>query len=290
MAHVLTLTVGPATFRLRSPWAGPVRAMRALYAAYPQPDPAHAVADLTVRLDPASPLRRWLRPSVGIAGDYTLPEAQPMALAHGLLAAEMGMNLQMALGWRRHLILHASCVEKDGRALVMTGESGSGKSTLAALLGERGWRFLGDEFALLDPATGMMHPFPRAVSLKNRAIEVAMAHIPAHRFGPELAGTPKGTIRHLMPRAEAIAAMDCPAMPALLLFPRFGHAAETRPVDPAELFMRLTQASTNYVALGEPGFAALTHFARTVPGVALDYPDTQAALDGVDELWRNLPA
>ena len=35
----------------------------------------------------------------------------------GLLAAEMGMNLQMALGQKRFLLLHAASVEKDGRAL-----------------------------------------------------------------------------------------------------------------------------------------------------------------------------
>ncbi|MCG2921652.1 hypothetical protein KZ305_26580, partial [Escherichia coli] len=92
-------------------------------------------------------LRRFVRPSIFITGDHGLADAAPMSLAHGLLAAEMGMNLQMALGWRRHLLLHASSVEKDGRVLVMTGESGSGKSTLSALLGERGWRFMGDEFA-----------------------------------------------------------------------------------------------------------------------------------------------
>src|SRR3546814_10633346 len=99
-----------------------------------------------VRLEPAKPWRRWLRPSVAIAGDYMLPDAAPLPLAQGLLAAEMGMNLQMALGWRRHVLIHASCVEKNGRALVMTGASGSGKSTLAAMLGERGWRGMGDEF------------------------------------------------------------------------------------------------------------------------------------------------
>src|SRR3546814_1610056 len=63
----------------------------------------------------------------------------------------MGMNLQVALGWRRHLLLHASAVAKDGRALIMSGESGSGKSTLAALLGEGDWRLMGDEFTLIDP-------------------------------------------------------------------------------------------------------------------------------------------
>ncbi len=67
----------------------------------------------------------------------------PMAL----LAAEMGMNLQMALGQKTYLLLHAATVERDGRALILTGESGAGKSTLAALLGERGWRLMGDEFA-----------------------------------------------------------------------------------------------------------------------------------------------
>ena len=52
----------------------------------------------------------------------------------------------------------------------MTGVSGAGKSTLSALLGERGWRFLGDEFVLIDPDTGNIAPFPRPISLKNEAI------------------------------------------------------------------------------------------------------------------------
>src|SRR3546814_7172840 len=85
----------------------------------------------------------------------------------GLLAAEMGMNLQVALGWRRHLLLHASAVAKDGRALVLSGVSGSGKSTLAALLGENGWRLMGDEFTLIAPDSGDALAFPRAVSLKK---------------------------------------------------------------------------------------------------------------------------
>src|SRR3546814_13043507 len=93
-----------------------------------------------------------------------------MSLAHGLLAAEMGMNLQMALGWRRHLLLHASSVEKNGRALVMTGESGSGKSTLAAQLGERGWRLMGDEFALLDLETGAIFPRSEGSRVGNTCV------------------------------------------------------------------------------------------------------------------------
>jgi len=288
MRHETGLAIGPATFRIGSAWREPIDRLRALYADYPAVDLGGQVPDFTVRLQPTRPWRRFLRPSVFIGGDHWLAEAAPMALAHGLLAAEMGMNLQMALGWRRHLLLHAASVERDGRAIILTGESGSGKSTLAAQLGERGWRLMGDEFALLDLETGAAHPFPRLVSLKNEAIAVATRDLPAARLGPLLEETAKGTIRHLVPAPDAIARMREPAMPALLLFPRFGFSLARRAVEPGEAFVRLTQASTNYVALGEAGFGALTRFVTQVPALALDYPDGEAAMAALDALWDGL--
>ncbi len=286
MTHAVTLRIGPATFRIGSAWPQPIRDLAYLYAGYPSAQ--GQVADFTVRLEPAGPLRRWVRPSIFITGDHGLADAAPMSLAHGLLAAEMGMNLQMALGWRRHLLLHASSVEKDGRALVMTGESGSGKSTLAAQLGERGWRLMGDEFALLDLLTGQIFAFPRLVSLKNRAISVIEAEVDASRMGPMMRATAKGDIRHLVPNADAVARMGEGAMPALLLFPRFGHRGDIRPVGQGETFMRLTQASTNYVALGEPGFTALTRFIEKVPARAIDFSSGDEALAMVERLWSDI--
>lgn len=286
MRHVHQLKIGPVGFRIGSDWQRPIDELRDLYADYPAPN--DGIPDFSVRLFAARPWRRFIRPSVMIGGDFVLPEAAPLPLAQGLLAAEMGMNLQMALGQRRYLLLHASVVERDGRAMLMTGESGAGKSTLAAMLAARGWRLMGDEFALLDPATGLVHAFPRLISLKNAAIRVMETALPDARFGPLLAGTPKGDIRHLVPDARAIAAMDQPACPALLLFPRFGFEAATRPVRPGEVFVRLTQASTNYVAMGERGFDALSGLVATVPSWAVDYPDTDAAIDQVETLWRAL--
>ena len=288
MRHLLALQIGPVGFRIGSAWRAPLDALESLYAGYPAP--ADGLCDFTVRLEPERPWRRFLRPSVAIRGDYVLPDAAPLALVHGLLAAEMGMNLQMALGQKHYLLLHAATVEKDGRALVMTGESGAGKSTLAALLGERGWRLMGDEFALLDMETGALLPFPRAISLKNRAIAVMEAEVDGGRFGPRLDGTPKGSIRHLRPNAEAIRLMGEGAMPALILFPRFGAAAAVRGVGQAETFMRLTQASTNYVALGRRGFDALTGLVRATPALAIDYPDAETAIGLVEDFRRELAA
>jgi HprK-related kinase A len=287
MKHRHQLQVGPVAFRIGSEWREPIDALRALYAGYPQPEGA---CDFTARLEAERPWRRWIRPSVAIRGDYVLPDAAPLALEHALLAAEMGMNLQMALGQKSFLLLHASTVEREGRALLMTGLSGSGKSTLSAILGEKGWRFMGDEFALLDLDDGLLHPFPRAVSLKNQAAYVLEEMVAPERFGPVLRGTPKGMIRHLRPNEEAIARMAEPARPALILFPRFGSdlQAAVRPVGQAEVFVRLTQASTNYVALGERGFSALARLVTSLPARAVDYPDTEAALAQIDALWSEL--
>jgi HprK-related kinase A len=281
--HSIRIAVGPVQFRIGSDWAEPISALETLYRGYPE-DEARP-ADATVRLFAARPWRRWVRPSVHIGGDFVVPDALPLPLSMGLLAAEMGMNLQVALGWRRHMLLHASAVAKDGRALIMSGESGSGKSTLAALLGEGDWRLMGDEFTLIDPASGDALAFPRAVSLKNEAIAAVAVQVDTSRLGPLMAGTPKGDIRHLIPRANAIAHMHEPVRPALLLFPRFGGAAAIEPMGEGEAFVRLTEASTNYVALGETGFAALTRLVRETPAFGVSYPDSAIGIALVEQLW-----
>lgn len=275
--HELHVRIGPAGFRIGSAWAAPMAALRALYAGYPPP--YAGIATHSARIEPQRPWRRWIRPQVAIRGDHMLADAVPMALRHGLLAAEMAMNLQMALGERRFLLLHAAAVERGGKAIILTGESGSGKSTLAALLGESGWRLLADEFVLIDPETGLIHPFPRAISLKNSSIAemTALVADPA-RFGPLLRATPKGDLRHLRPNDGAIARMDETARPALILFPRFGHDPEVAGIGRAELFVRLTQGSTNYIALGERGFDALTRLVTSVPAAMFAYPDTASGL------------
>jgi hypothetical protein len=73
-----------------------------------------------------------------------------------------------------------------------------------------------------------------------------------------------------------------------LLFPSFGYEPVVREISASEVFMRLTQASTNYVALGEAGFTTLTRFIKTVPARAIDYRDGVEAETLVNQLWSEL--
>lgn len=282
--------VGPFSFLLRSPLREAIDRIDALYRDYPD-TPADGIVDYAVAVVPGSPLRRWLRPKVRLVCDVEVPLMQPMPARHAALALEMGMNLQLAVGMHRYVLLHAAAVERDGAAMLLIGDSGAGKSTMSAVLAYSDWRLLGDEFALLDPVAGCLHPFPRPISLKNSAIDHMRGRAPADRFGPVIKGTVKGTIQHLLPPVSALAAMEVPAQPRLVVMPRFvaGTLPTARRMTPTETFVQLTRASPNYASLGEPGFEALWGVLQRAPGYAIEYGSSEDGLALVDRLWTEAP-
>lgn len=84
-------------------------------------------------------------------------------------------HVEWAVGWEipqtlpEYLHLHASVLERDGKAVVFPGPPGCGKSTLAVGLVATGWRYLCDEFALVHTQTLRVHPYPRAICVKEGA-------------------------------------------------------------------------------------------------------------------------
>lgn len=56
--------------------------------------------------------------------------------------------------------VHASCVARDGRAVLLIGKSGSGKSDLALRLIDRGWTLVADDYARLENADGRILASP----------------------------------------------------------------------------------------------------------------------------------
>jgi hypothetical protein len=72
---------------------------------------------------------------------------------------------------RSYLALHAGVVATDGGAVLLPGPQESGKSTLTAALLTKGFQYLSDEVAALDPVTGKAFPYPRLLHLSAKAIE-----------------------------------------------------------------------------------------------------------------------
>ena len=87
-------------------------------------------------------------------------------------------HLEWIINWQiiqqrgEYVQLHAAALEIGGKALILPGDPGCGKSTLTAGLLARKWSYLCDEFALIDRATLAVHPFPRALCMKERSFPV----------------------------------------------------------------------------------------------------------------------
>jgi hypothetical protein len=75
---------------------------------------------------------------------------------------------------REHIVLHASAIEVNGRAIAFCGPSGAGKSTLAAALGQRGYRLIADDICAITFSERMppiVHPDGRQLKLWAESIE-----------------------------------------------------------------------------------------------------------------------
>jgi HprK-related kinase A len=286
-AGVFRYRAGPFVVQLRTGIRALQRLLRWCYGRAEAP-PADAFVHLNLRVDRGPLYRRLLAPQAVFRFEHRTP-FEPYPEDHAFPLLEWGTNWCIAERGHRFLMLHAGVLERGGRALILPALPGSGKTTLTAALAFRGWRFLSDEFALVDGDRGLIHPLPRAAPLKNRSIEVIRAFAPEAEIGPVFERTRKGDVAHLRPPADALARQLEPAEPAWILFPRFiaGQALRVQRLSHEIAFTRLAQNSFNYRLLGVVGFERLTGMVRRCACFSATYGDLEAIVAAVDRL---LPA
>lgn len=97
-----------------------------------------------------------------------------------------------------HLVLHASAVNVDGRALAVVGSSGMGKSTVATLMSATGHALISDDVLRVDVSTSdEMLVWPGAVETRLREKAASLAELFA---GPSRARTtPDGRLAVMAP-------------------------------------------------------------------------------------------
>ena len=87
------------------------------------------------------------------------------------------------------VVLHAGGVTLDGTGAIISGPSGSGKTTLTATLVRAGFGYLTDEALAIDPVTGLLHPYPKALAIKKGSWELLADLRPPPLSFPETSGT-----------------------------------------------------------------------------------------------------
>jgi hypothetical protein len=142
---------------------------------------------------------------------------------------------------RRRYSLHAACLARDGRGVVLAGPTGSGKSTLAIALARAGLDFLADDVVFLDHRrTGDVRVLGFADALGVTEASAALFSELAPALGSPLAdGFPKRLVRieDALPGAPLV--MSC--RPQALVFPTVapGEPSALTALDPREAWLRL---------------------------------------------------
>jgi hypothetical protein len=86
----------------------------------------------------------------------------------------LGTVFGILLHQREQIVLHASAVRVNGKAVLFCGFSGAGKSTLAAALAQRGYPLVTDDLCTLaanGPSAPLVHPDGRQLKLWAQAID-----------------------------------------------------------------------------------------------------------------------
>lgn len=280
----LVLATGAYSQRIRSPLKQVQEGLHRLYAAYPVL-PEQDFADFVVSVEPGPSWRTGWRSQARFrvaehAPFLPLPQAQALPLL------EWGLNWCVANRVHDRLVIHAAALEKNGQALILPGAPGAGKSTLCAALAFQGWRLMSDELTLLDPASGLLHPLPRPISLKNESIEVARALLPGAVFSPVVHDTRKGSVALVRAPDEAVELAGVPARPRWLVFPRYRPepGVEQSALSRGQALIRLAEQGFNYGILGARGFETLADTIEACECLDLRYERLSDAVGAVERL------
>jgi hypothetical protein len=175
-------------------------------------------------------------------------------------------------GERVHI--HGAALVCNERAVVLAGRSGAGKSTLAGWLTYRGWGFLTDEAALVDPDALVVAPFWRPIGVR--------------RPGPLdcILGDAFPEQDEILVPASTIGVL-APATPVTAIaFPSLARNEPTAlvPLSPAATLVELTRHFPGLIAGGRAGFRRLARLVKEVPGYMLEFYD----LDEAERVLRGL--
>ena len=114
--------------------------------------------------DPMPDLVLELRP--GVAGPLTLEvDHKPMFGGWDRLESELALFAAERLAGL--VAVHAAVIALHDRALLIPGPTGVGKSRLCAAAADEGAGVLSDEYALVDPQSGMVTGWQRAVRIRR---------------------------------------------------------------------------------------------------------------------------
>jgi len=95
------------------------------------------------------------------------------------------------------MTVHASAITNGKKTILFSAPPNHGKTTIAALLQERGYRLISDDFVPIDRDSFKAYPFPIAMSVKESSTKLLASLFPALEQEPLNYISPEKSVRYL---------------------------------------------------------------------------------------------
>jgi HprK-related kinase A len=202
---------------------------------------------------------------------------------------EWAINWHIAIHIKNFFQIHASLVEVDGQPILFPGAPGSGKTTIAAALAIKGARYFSDEFALIDPASLVAHPYPKALCLKEAAIPIISRLKKDLELESRWLKKQKGRVAFLDPWKLRDNPIASAAPIKHIVFPKHDgrSSPELVPMSKAEAVYELGKNSLNLLQYGGAGIRLLASIARSATCHRLRMGDLESSCQLLASLVKN---
>ncbi|MCH7872986.1 MAG: hypothetical protein IID33_14925 [Planctomycetes bacterium] len=278
-----SVRLGEITVSLRSDLDEVAADFSGLYRGSPPGEQAEAG---TIRMDvrrvrgSSPPGRRY-----GVFGDGR-QMGKPLRRDEVLPQLEWAINSRVILTRTDFLQLRAAGMVRDGVGVILAGGSGSGKSTLAAALLVRGWRYGSDDLILIDPATGFMHPFPKAICVRSGAFDIIERLALPMTGGRYHVKGVRGRVGYINPHDVAPDRVAKPGPVRFVVFPNYvrGTPSNLFAMPPGRAVYGLVSVTLNRAAFTDHGVSILSAFSAGAECLGLDAGEIEESCDLLDAM------
>jgi hypothetical protein len=183
--------------------------------------------------------------------------------------------------------VHAAAAAIDGRAVLLPARMESGKTTLVAGLVQRGFGYLTDEAAVIDPVTLRVSPFPKPLTIDEGSWSV----LPELR--PERSADVEPLVSrqwHVDPRSIRSDALAADSEVVCIVSPQYVAGATTalRAMSKADALVLLCESTFYLDRHRRTGFDALGELVRRTPTFQLVIGDLESACHEIITLFHEI--